>query len=146
MQKEEAIQLCRKHLHRYVMVQTRDGMAYDGIVENVDEENVYLAVPVAEQANAYPEHVNAYPGHANAYPGQANVYPEHAGVLPAAMMDGRPDGAAFGYGYPGFGYPGYGFGFPGYGFPGYGYFPRRRFRRLILPLTLLAGLSLLPYY
>lgn len=38
-----------------------------------------------------------------------------------------------------YGYPGYGYGFQGYGF-------RPRFRRLILPLTALAAISLLPWY
>ncbi len=51
----------------------------------------------------------------------------------------------FGGGYGGF-YPGY--GYPGYG-PGYGYYPgypRRPFRRLILPLAALTALSVLPWY
>jgi hypothetical protein len=42
-----------------------------------------------------------------------------------------------------FGYP-YGYGY-GYGYPYYGY-PRRRFRRLALPLAGLAALSLLPWF
>lgn len=37
--------VCEKHLHRYVMVQTNDGAYHDGIVESVDDENVYLAIP-----------------------------------------------------------------------------------------------------
>ena len=42
----------------------------------------------------------------------------------------------------------YGFGYPGFGFPGYGFYgsPRRRFRRLVLPLAALTALSVLPWY
>ncbi len=61
--------------------------------------------------------------------GDPNVNPNQIGRIP----------------YPGYG-PGPGFGpGPGYG-PGYGYYPPRRFRRLIIPLTFLATLSLLPWY
>lgn len=37
--------ICEKHMYRYVMVQTNDGVLSDGIVEHVDDEYVYLAVP-----------------------------------------------------------------------------------------------------
>ncbi|WP_240647355.1 hypothetical protein [Paenibacillus nanensis] len=37
---------CQKHMHRYVMVQTSDGGMQDGFVEHVDDEYVYLAIPV----------------------------------------------------------------------------------------------------
>ncbi|MEN2767656.1 hypothetical protein [Ornithinibacillus xuwenensis] len=58
-------------------------------------------------------------------------------------MDQRQFGGWYG-GYPGYGYgyPGYGYGYPGYGFYG----PRRRFRRLVLPLAALTALSVLPWY
>ncbi|GKU79723.1 hypothetical protein [Paenibacillus sp. L3-i20] len=36
---------CEQHMHRYVMVQTIDGVCCDGIVEHVDEDMVYIAVP-----------------------------------------------------------------------------------------------------
>ena len=39
----------------------------------------------------------------------------------------------------GYGYPGYGYGYPGW-------YPRPRFRRLVLPLAALAAISLLPWY
>ncbi|HEY0827434.1 MAG TPA: hypothetical protein VGE40_05030 [Bacilli bacterium] len=100
-------------MHRYVMVQMKDGSHYDGIVENVDDENLYLAVPVGEAESM-----------------EARQYP--------------------GYGYGGYGVPLYGYtqpGLYGYQLPGYGHgFPRRRFRRSILPLAALLALTLLPYY
>lgn len=46
MHKHEAHGLCREHMYRYVWVQVADGSAVDGIVEFVDEDHVYLAVPV----------------------------------------------------------------------------------------------------
>nr|WP_168119474.1 hypothetical protein [Paenibacillus sp. HB172176] len=42
MQQKE---LCEKHMHRYVMVQTNEGCCFDGIVEHVDDEMVCIAVP-----------------------------------------------------------------------------------------------------
>ncbi len=108
--------LCKSHMHRYVLVQTTDQQTFDGIVENVDHQNLYLAVPTGGEMEREEE------------------------------SDERLLGGV-GYG-AGFGYPGY--GFPGYGFPGYGYpyypRPRRRFRRLVLPLAALTALTLLPYY
>lgn len=44
----------------------------------------------------------------------------------------------FSYGFGGYGYGGYG--------PGFGYRPPNRFRRLVLPLAFLAGISLLSWY
>jgi hypothetical protein len=118
--------VCKNHMYRYVMVQTADQQVFDGIVENVDETNLYLAVPTGETMQRE----------------DGNEERLYGGV-------GLGYGA--GLGFPGYGYPGYGFpgyGFPGYGFPGYGYpfRPRRRFQRLILPLAAITALSLLPYY
>lgn len=39
--------LCVSHMHRYVEVQAADGYCYDGIVEHVDDQWLYLAVPGA---------------------------------------------------------------------------------------------------
>ncbi|MEW9667275.1 hypothetical protein [Ammoniphilus sp. 3BR4] len=106
---QQAQSICKKHINRYVEIQMKDGKTYDGIVESVDDQNVYLAVP--------------------------------RGGSQRISNEGRQFGFGFPwYGYGGFGYPWYGYGYPGYGF-GYG-----RFRRLALPLALLAGLTLLPYY
>lgn len=40
-------QHCEKHMHRYVLIQARDGWC-DGIVEHVDDDSVYLAVPYCQ--------------------------------------------------------------------------------------------------
>lgn len=103
--------LCKKHMHAYVLAEVVDGSKFDGIVTGLDDEYVYFAVPMDDQEEL--PHVDRGP-----------------------EGDGRP----FGYGHHGYGGPGYG------GYPGYGYGPRPRFRRLILPLTALAALSVLPWY
>lgn len=45
MNQNDIRKLCEDHMHRYVMVTTQDNQQYDGIVENVDDDNLYLAVP-----------------------------------------------------------------------------------------------------
>jgi hypothetical protein len=45
MEKEQAYLLCKQHIYRYVGIQMEDGSSHDGIVENVDAEYVYIAVP-----------------------------------------------------------------------------------------------------
>lgn len=109
--------ICKNHLYRYVLVQTTDQQSFDGIVENVDETNLYLAVPEGEV--------------------------EGVASNEERLLGGLGYGPGFGYG-PGLGY-GAGYGYPGYGYPYYPR-PRRRFRRLILPLAALTALTLLPYY
>lgn len=103
-------ELCKNHLHAYVLAEMVDGTAIDGIITGLDDENVYFAIPI--------DHQDEQIHHSN--------------------LSQRQFGGGYGYGYG----PGPGFG---YGYPAYGY-PRRRFRRLILPLTALAALSLLPWY
>ncbi|WP_025028046.1 hypothetical protein [Caldalkalibacillus mannanilyticus] len=126
---------CVDHINRYVLIQTKDGYSYDGIVEHVDDQNVYLAVPIGEEIMSEPmyqprDQVSAPDQRVeqeNPESGERQFYP------------------GFG-GYPGYGgfYPGY--GYPAYGYPGYGFPRRRRFSPLILPLTAIAALSLLPFY
>ncbi|TLS50335.1 hypothetical protein FE782_20110 [Paenibacillus antri] len=91
MHKHEAIEICKQHMHKYVLIHTTDGMQYDGIVESMDDEYVYLAVPV---------------GSTELMPPQARALPGYYGY-----------GPGYGYGYPGY-YPGYGYGYPGYGYGG----------------------------
>ncbi|KAF6578219.1 hypothetical protein G9G54_13135 [Paenibacillus sp. EKM212P] len=120
----DAKTLCQKHMHRYVCVWVKDGTMYDGIVEHVDDEKIYLAVPMGGDEM---ENVNVnlpYPPNncgcgSRAYGGYAS-YPPYPYPYP--------------YPYP---VPAYAHGFP------YG---RRRFNRLILPLAALTAISLLPYY
>jgi hypothetical protein len=93
MEKHQAQALCREHMHRYVLVQTHDGQQFDGIVENVDDDNLYLAVP------------------------NWGTQTSDSRLTPFGF--GYP-GYGYGYGYPygyGYGFPGYGFGF---GYPFYG--------------------------
>lgn len=157
MQKKDMGSLCKEHLHRYVLVQLQNGESYDGIVEYVDEENVYLAVPTGD-------------GTGISFSSQSHQMHPHIGQTPYAAPQGTPHTRShgieeeeatpvsqderqfgpFGYG-AGYGYgPGY-YG-PGYGYPSYGYgYPRprprpNRFQRLILPLASLVALSTLPYY
>lgn len=85
-------------MHAYVLVETTDGLSVDGIITGLDDENLYLAVPLNQSDSNNP--------------------------------------ATQSYGDP--------FFRPGY--PYQGYRPPRRFRRLIIPLTFLAALSLLPWY
>lgn len=40
--------LCKDHMHAYVLVEMKDGTKMDGIVTGLDEENVYFAVPMSE--------------------------------------------------------------------------------------------------
>ncbi len=78
--------ICKNHLHRYVLVQTTDQQSYDGIVENVDETNLYLAVPASEGMQRDEENnERLYGGVGFGYPGY--FYPPYP------------------YGYPSYGYP-----------------------------------------
>jgi hypothetical protein len=116
MAKEEIYLLCKQHIHRYVRVQMEDGSVHDGMVENVDDDRLYLAVPV----------------------GGMEMEPSRA-FLPYS-------GFGYGYPYEDpYSYPGYGYGDgTGYGY-GYGY-PGGGLSGVILPLAALTALSLLPYY
>lgn len=144
MQHHEAFNLCREHMNKYVRLHMQDGAVYDGIIEKVDEEHVYIAAPVMEEEEA-----------------MRAPYPGIGGGV-------GPGGPGFGPGGPGFGGPGpwgpgprpgpWGPGpwGPGPWGPGPwvgpgpwfgpGYWPYPRFRRYGLPLAGLAALSLFPYW
>jgi len=79
--------LCKQHMHSYVLAETHDGSKIDGIVTGLDEEYVYMAVPVDLS--------------------------EEQGTF---MTDHQTFERQFGYGYPGYGYPGYGYGGYGGGY------------------------------
>lgn len=109
--------ICKNHMHAYVLIETTDGKKHDGIITGLDDQHVYLAVPIGE--------------------GRVDERKVKYG-----SSYGNP---SFGGSYYG-GNPYYGGG-PYYGAGPYGgYFPPRRFQRLVLPLTALAALSLLPWY
>ncbi|WP_084268868.1 hypothetical protein [Oceanobacillus damuensis] len=76
--------LCKNHMHSYVLAQTTDGSQFDGIITGLDDEYVYFAVPLDSNES----HEQGY-------------------------NDMRQFGYGYpGYGYPGYGFPGYGFGRP----------------------------------
>jgi hypothetical protein len=74
MHKHEAQALCREHMHRYVRIQVADGSTVDGIIEFVDEEYVYMAVPVrpGDEANDRRGYFPYVPG--GFYPPYFNPY------------------------------------------------------------------------
>lgn len=117
--------LCKEHMHSYVLVEMTDGMKFDGIVTGLDDEHVFFAVPIDPQDQSY--QIN-----------ESHSYRQF----------GYGSGPGYGYSYPGYGSgPGYSYSNPGYGYPPYNYgYPGGRFRRLVLPLTAIAALSLLPWY
>lgn len=80
--------LCKEHMHAYVLAEMKDGTQMDGIITGLDDEHVYFAVPNDHESFNYgtDDHMN-----------QERQF-------------------GYGFGYPGYGY-GYGYG-PGYGFPG----------------------------
>ncbi|MEC5423619.1 hypothetical protein QGM71_08960 [Virgibacillus sp. C22-A2] len=110
-------ELCKSHMHSYVLAEMVDGSKVDGIITGLDDENVYFAVPLDPSEQQYAGYHENMP--------QTHHREERYGGF-----GGYP-----GYGAPGFGFPGYGFGRPPF-----------RFRRLVLPLAALAALSVLPWY
>ncbi|HEX6593642.1 MAG TPA: hypothetical protein VF095_03525 [Bacillota bacterium] len=82
--------LCKEHMHSYVLAEMKDGSKVDGIITGLDDEYVYFAVPIeGENMPARPilDDYNRQFG----FPG-------------------------YGYGYGGYGFPSYGY-FGPYGFP-----------------------------
>lgn len=75
--------ICRKHLHHYVQIQTSDGNHYEGYIEHLDYEHIHLVTSAGEQT------------------GQRASYP-------VAIEQGNSDSRQF---YPGF-YPGFGYPYP----------------------------------
>ncbi|SDI74565.1 hypothetical protein [Alteribacillus bidgolensis] len=45
--------LCQQHLGQFVMVQTKNNEYFNGYVEDVDENNVYLMIPDYDNNHAY---------------------------------------------------------------------------------------------
>lgn len=73
MKHPEKHEICIKHMHRYVSVTMDNGAVFDGIVEHVDDDHLYLAVPIGGMEHAqmraflpygYPSPYYGYP-----YPG-----------------------------------------------------------------------------
>lgn len=112
--------LCKDHMHSYVLVETNEGTKMNGIITGLDDEFVYMAVP-NNQPMGY-DQWGTFSG---------NYAPYHRQMR---------------YGYPGGGYYGGYYGGPNWG-PGHGYgYSGSPFRRAVLPLAALTAISLLPWY
>ena len=84
-------ELCKNHMQSYVLVEMTDGSKVDGIITGLDDEHVYMAVPINgnEMDQPSPYHTHQQPGHRQfGYPGYGPGY-----------------GYGYGFGYPGFGRP-----------------------------------------
>ncbi|SHG23002.1 hypothetical protein [Ornithinibacillus halophilus] len=144
---KEMYELCKTHMHSYVLAELTDGSQFDGIVTGLDDENVYFAVPTevpegVPSQGQMPVQQGVTGQMSLPQQGQPMQYPVQQGQ--PMQMPGNQQMPMFDQGQRvfGWGYPGYGYGYPGYGY-GYG---RPRFRRLVLPLAALAALSVLPWY
>lgn len=109
-------EMCEQHINQAVTMQA-NGMNYEGVVEMVDDNHVYMMVPVDEQGQFM-----------SMYEVMAGMQQEQQ---QQQMMNGQER-----YGYP---YQPY---YPGY----YPYYPRPRpygWRRLVFPLAALTALAIL---
>lgn len=80
--------LCKQYMHSYVLVESQEGSKIDGIITGLDDEYVYMAVPLEQQT------------------GYENQWGMHSPHHPHYEWESRHD-SRWGY-YPGYGYPGYG--------------------------------------
>lgn len=111
--------LCKQHMHSFVLVEVNDGSQMDGIITGVDNEYVYMAVPLSGSNQ-------------NQMMREDGSHERQFGFgSPSYGYGPQPWGPHHGYGYGG----GYGHGSPG-----------RRFNRVVLPLAALTALSILPWY
>ncbi|SDH55629.1 hypothetical protein SAMN05192534_10749 [Alteribacillus persepolensis] len=126
--------LCQQHVGQFVAVQTKNNEWFNGYMENVDEENVYLMIP--EYDHNTMGVMGAQTNNANMHqysPQQPYHDPQHN--MPA-MRPGVKNGACGCQRDQRQYYPPY----------GPYYYPYPRYRRLILPLAALVALSALPFY
>lgn len=47
MHQHEAYMLCYQHVNKFVRIHMHDGVVYEGVIEKVDYEHVYIACPIA---------------------------------------------------------------------------------------------------
>ena len=123
--------LCKQHMNQNVLLQTKSGDQIEGVIENLDDENVYVIVPT--RSNDYNEESRQY----NPY-GGGSSYPPRPRPRPPYGPGPRP---------PHGGYPPYNPGYPPYYGAGYGQQPGpgSGANRLIIPLAALAAISVLPF-
>lgn len=131
--------LCKQHMNQHVMLHTTAGEQIQGVITNVDDENVYVSIPtrsdnVEEDSRQY----NPYGGGPQ-YPPRPRPRPPYGPGGPYSPGP-RPRPP---YG----GYPPHGPGYPPYYGPGYGPQPQpgSGANRLIIPLAALAAISVLPF-
>jgi hypothetical protein len=46
--KQKMYDFCRQHMYHYVQMETADGSQYDGIVDGMDNDQVYLLAPIGD--------------------------------------------------------------------------------------------------
>ncbi|WP_240452209.1 hypothetical protein [Virgibacillus sp. YIM 98842] len=82
-------QLCKEHMHSYVLAELVDGTKVDGIITGLDNEYVYMAVPLEhhEQHHTQANPFESSSGHRYGFPGYG------PGFIPGP-------GYGYGYGFP----------------------------------------------
>ena len=81
--------LCKEHMHSYVLAELVDGTKVDGIITGLDDEYVYMAVPLEPHEQ---QHSHAYQHESGSH--QRFGYPGYGpGFAPGP-------GYGYGYGYP----------------------------------------------
>lgn len=131
--------LCKQHINNHVLLQTTTGEQIDGIIMNLDDQNVYLAVPsrsaeMEEESRQY----NPYGG-GPSYPPRPR--PPYGGGSPYPPYPPGPR-PPYGPGSPYPPYPPYPSPYPPHGpgsYPGSG-----SYNQLIIPLAALTALTVLP--
>lgn len=136
---------CQQHLNKPVQLQVNGQHVYSGIVEYVDDDHIYVMVPIDETGQymdlaqmmqgANPQSPNEF-GHEHAY--------YHQSQEPLARQsESEQQYPVYPPVYPG--YPGYFQPYPFYPYPyPYAPFPRPRgWSRLILPLAALTAVAAL---
>lgn len=85
--------LCRSHMHAFVLAELEDGSAVDGIITGLDDEYVYIAVPIEPHQQEVTQHQDynrqfgyGYPGYG--YPGYGYGRPRRFNrlVLPLVAL------------------------------------------------------------
>lgn len=62
--------MCKSHMHSYVLAQTSDGSQFDGIITGLDDEYVYFAVPLDNNEHMHHQDDSrffGYPGYGFGY-------------------------------------------------------------------------------
>lgn len=84
---------CKNHMHAYVLIEMNDGQKYDGIITGLDEQHVYLAVPVGDMRsdernfNYGSSYGGSYYGGGPGYGGYGGGYPYQGGYFPPRRFE-----------------------------------------------------------